>query len=82
MATTTERWDETMKELTLWELKWGRSTTRTQIIAADGFGQATMLSVEYIKDAMPDWKEVSVNDINALKNLDQSVITSSKGEKI
>ena len=71
-----------MKELTLWELKWGRSTTRTQIIAADGFGQATMLSVEYIKDAMPDWKEVSVNDINALKNLDQSVITSSKGEKI
>lgn len=64
-----------MKELTLWELKWGRASTRTQVIAADNFEQAVMISVEHIKEVMPEWKSVSSQDIKALKSLDQSVIT-------
>ena len=66
-----------MRDLRVWEVKWGRISSETILVGANSFEDAVNISVEYIRKAQSKW-DAGKDDILYIKQLGNSIFI--KGE--
>lgn len=70
-----------MRQLNLWRVEMGRSSTMSILVGAPLMEDAVLLAVEWLKDYRHDWKGVNRVDISSIKRMGETVILADEKTK-